>query len=139
MTLELNMWGESMPTTYANSSKDIMEYHKIGRENISGIDQEWNYAAIQNEHTWRLAIKGYIELFLLQFDHRRPAKTQLLPRKHREIHFVAKVQVTPCEVDVPSLDAKGIKRVQDLMGALLLCGQEVDKKVLVDLNTIGNP
>ena len=40
-------------------------------------------------------------------------------------------------MDIPSLDAKGIKRVQNIVGALLFYGQAVDNKVLVDLNNIG--
>ena len=46
--------------------------------------------------------------------------------------------MTPEEVNSPSLDSKGIKRVQAIVGALLFYGREVDNKVLVDLNTICN-
>ena len=46
--------------------------------------------------------------------------------------------MAPEEVDNPNLDAKGIKRVQYIVGALIFYGQAVDKKVLVELNTIGN-
>ena len=40
-------------------------------------------------------------------------------------------------MDSPSLDPKGIKRVQSIVVALLFYGRAVDKKVLVSLNTIG--
>ena len=45
--------------------------------------------------------------------------------------------MAPEEVESPSLDDKGIKRVQDILRSLIFYGQEVDNKVLVDLNTIG--
>ena len=41
-------------------------------------------------------------------------------------------------MDSLSIDVKGIKRVQDIVGALLLYGRAVDKKLLVALNNIGN-
>ena len=39
-------------------------------------------------------------------------------------------------MNIPSLDAKGIKRVQDILGALIFYEQAVDNKVLADLNNI---
>ena len=39
-------------------------------------------------------------------------------------------------MDSPSLDAKGIKYVQAIVGALLFYGWAVDNKVLMSLNTI---
>ena len=45
--------------------------------------------------------------------------------------------MAPEEVDIPILDYKGIKRVQAIVGTLLLYGLVVFNKVLVDLNTIG--
>ena len=45
--------------------------------------------------------------------------------------------MAPEEVDSPILDYKGIKRVQAIVGTLLLYGLVVFNKVLVDLNTIG--
>ena len=46
--------------------------------------------------------------------------------------------MAPEEVDSPSLEAKGIQRVQAIVGELIFYGIAVDKKVLVALNTIGN-
>ena len=40
----------------------------------------------------------------------------------------------PEEVTTPSLDATGIKRVQAIVGAVILYDQSVDKKLLVSLN-----
>ena len=46
--------------------------------------------------------------------------------------------MTSEEVDSPIFDAKGIKRVQAVVGVLLFYGRAVDKKLLVTHNTIGN-
>ena len=115
------MWGENMPTTCAKSSKNMMKYQKIGKF-FSGLDLEWNCATNINDRTCRLNIKGYIERVLLQNNHKRPTKPQLFPHKHRKIHYRSKIQVAPSEVDSPSLETKGIKRFQTIVGALLLYG-----------------
>ena len=45
-------------------------------------------------------------------------------------------KLDPVEATIPSLDSKGIKGFQAIVVAVLLCGQAVDKKLLVELNTI---
>ena len=111
--------GENIPTTCSV----LQEYYEISEDwkvkQFPGIDLGWNYAANHNDRTCRLKIKGYIERVLLRFDHKIPNKPQISPYKHREIHYGAKVQVAPEEVDSPSLDAKGTKLVQDILGALI--------------------
>ena len=107
------------------------------REKKSGLDLERNYAAKHNDRTCCLDIKGYIKRVLLRFDHKSPTKPHLSPHNHREIYHGSKIQVAPSDVDIPSVDAKGIKSVQDIVGLLLLYGQAVGNKVLVALNNIG--
>ena len=66
-----------------------------------------------------------------------PRKPQLSPHKHREIQYGAKTQ-TAIEADTsPPLDAKGVKRVQQIVGGLLYYARAVDNKLLVALNAIG--
>ena len=67
------------------------------------------------------------EIILIQIGNKRPTKPQLSPHKYREIHYGSKVQVTPEEVASPSLDTKGIKFVQVIVGAVILYGWAVDK------------
>ena len=97
----------------------LQEYYEISEywkgTKFAGIDPEWNYDAKHNDRTCRLDIKGYIERFLLWFDHKSPTKYQISLNKHHEIHYGAKVQVAPEEVDSPSLGAKCIKSVQDIV------------------------
>ena len=91
-------------------------------EKIAGIDLEWNYAPTHNDLNYCLSIKGYIETILTLFCHKIPTTPQLSPHKHREIHYGAKVQVSPDEITRPNLDATGIKRVQTIVGAVLFYG-----------------
>ena len=73
-----------------------------------------------------------LKVVLLRFVHTSPTKTRLLSPHHG-----AKIQAAPEEADIPSLDAKGVKCVRDIVGALLFYVRAVDNKVLADLNTIG--
>ena len=101
----------------------LQEHYEISKdwkgEKFASIDLEWTYAPPHNDRTFRLFIKGFIEIILTWFGHKCPIKPQLLPHKHREIHYGAKVQESPKEVTSPSLYAAGIKRVQDIVGGVL--------------------
>ena len=82
-------------------------------------------------------MKKYISNILIKHDHPMPLKPQLSPHKHREIQYGAKIQAA-IDVDTsPPLDAKGIKQVQQIVGALLYYARAVDNKLLVALNAIG--
>ena len=107
------------------------------RRKNAGIDLEWNYSPKHTNRFFRLSIQGYIEIILIRFGHKRPAKPQLLPHKHCEIHYVDKVQLALEEATIPSLDAKYIKRVQAIVGAVLFYVQSVYNKLFVALNSIG--
>ena len=67
-----------------------------------------------------------------------PAKKQLSPHKHREIVYGAKQQYAHVESASPSLDEKGVQRVQEIMGSCLFYGRAVDNKLLVAINTISS-
>ena len=64
-------------------------------------------------------------------------KPQLSPHKHLEIQYEAKVQTALDEDINPPLDAKGIKRVQQIVGDILYYVRAVDNKLLVAMNAIG--
>ena len=68
---------------------------------------------------------------------KRMTKTQLSPHKYREIYYGAKVQISPEELTIPSINAKGIKFVQSIVVAVLFYGRAVDNKLVVSLNAIG--
>ena len=67
---------------------------------------------------------GYINSVQTRFNHPGPKKSEHLPLKHRPIQYGAKEQLANNEVGTsPKLDAKGIKRMQGIIGALLYYGQ----------------
>ena len=69
------------------------------------------------------------------FDTKKP---QYLPHKHRSIDCGAKQQIVQPTDTISSLDDKGIKRVQCIVGALLYVGISVNNKFLVELSVIGS-
>ena len=109
----------------------LQEHYEISKdwkgEKFAGIDLEWNYALPHNDRAFRLFINGFIERILTWFGHKCSIKPQLSPHKYREIHYGSKVQVAPEEVASPSLDTKGIKFVQVIVGGVILYGWAVDK------------
>ena len=82
-------------------------------------------------------MKNYICNLLLKVGHTPPAKPQLLPHKHHKITYGAKEQHTHVARPSLKLDPKGVKRVQEIVGALLFYGRAVDNKLLVAINAIG--
>ena len=52
------------------------------------------------------------------FFHKTPSKPQLSTHQHREIIYGAKVQMTHDKY-TSALDEAGIKRIQDIVGAVL--------------------
>ena len=67
------------------------------------------------------------------FDTKKP---QYLPHKHRSIDCGAKQQIVQPTDTIPSLDDKGIKRVQGIVGALLYVGRALNNKLVVALSAI---
>ena len=97
-------------------------------EKFAGINIEWSYAKKHSKRSCRRCTKNYISNILIKHDHPMPLKPQLSPHKHREIQYGAKVQ-TALYVDTsPPLDAKGIKRVQQIVGSLLYYERAVDNR-----------
>ena len=119
----------------------LQEHYSITEDwegkKFAGIDLEWNYATTHKARSCRLSIKNYIRDLLLRVGHPPPAKPQLSPHKHREITYGAKEQYTHVALPSPKLDEKGVKRVQEVVGALLFYGRAVDNKLLVAINAIG--
>jgi hypothetical protein len=100
----------------------------------AGIDLQWDYT----RRTCRLSIRDYIKNLLVKYGHPRPAKPQLSPHRHAVIHYGAKAQYVVEDKPSPPLDAAGISRVQQIVGALLFYGRAVDNKLLVALSDIGS-
>ena len=82
-------------------------------------------------------MNGYIEKFLLKYNHPFPKKPQLSPHKHRKISYGTKEQLVPEEDTSPPLDSQGTKRVQGIVGTLLYYARAMDNKLLVGISAIG--
>ena len=80
---------------------------------------------------------GYILDLRKKYVHMKPNKPQYSPHKHRPIDYGPKQQIVQPTYTSPSIDDKGIKRVQGIVGELLYVGRAVNNKLLVALSAIG--
>ena len=83
-------------------------------------------------------MKNYIANPLIKLGHPIPSKPQ--PPLHicKEIKYDRKTQLAPEEDTSMPLDKSGIRRVQMIVGALLLIGRAVNNKLMVALSAIGS-
>ena len=72
-----------------------------------------------------------------KYGHLPPNKPQYSPRKHCPINYGANQQIVQPADTIPSLDGKGIKRVQGIVVSFLYVGIEVNNKLIVSLSAIG--
>ena len=100
----------------------------------AGINLKWDYEKI----ICRATMDGYILELRNKYGHLTPNKSQHSPHKHIPIDYGATQQVVQPTEDSPTLNDKGIKRVQGIVGALLYIGRAVNNKLLVALIAIGS-
>ena len=60
-----------------------------------------------------------------------------MPHKHHPIHYGATKKLVQPTDTIPPLNEKVIKRIQDIVEALLYVGRSVNNKLLVALSAIG--
>ena len=75
---------------------------------------------------------------LVALNHPAPKKPQLSPHRCREIKYGSKFQHAHEEDTSTPLDHSGIRRVQQIVGALLWVGRAVNNKLHVALSAIGS-
>jgi hypothetical protein len=73
-----------------------------------------------------------------RYKHLMPTKHQLSPPKHHEIIFGQITQLTHVDPYSPPLSTNGVKRIQDIIGALLYYACAVDNKILATLSTLSS-
>ena len=119
----------------------LLEHYEITEDwegkKFAGINLEWNYAPEHAKCSCQISIKNYIRELLARVGHPTPTKPQLSPHKHREINYGANVKHTHAAEPSPALDEKGVKSIQEIVGALLFYGRAVNNKLLVAINAIG--
>jgi hypothetical protein len=97
-----------------------------------GITLEWDYVS----RTVDISMPGYIKKKLQEYDHILPKKLQTCPYSPEPKRFGTAAQA-PLPPDAsPKLDAKGIKRVQQIVGSILYYARAVDLTVLMALSSI---
>ena len=78
----------------------------------------------------------YIADLLIKLGHPIHEKTQLSPHRCKPISYGSKVQMAPEEDTTKPLNEAGVRRVQQIVGALLWIRRAVNNKLLVALSVI---
>ena len=81
---------------------------------------------------------GYILELRNKYGHLTPKNPQYSPHKHQLIVYGAKQQIVQPTDNSPTLNIKGIKKVQVIVGDLIYVVREVNNKILVALSAIGS-
>jgi Reverse transcriptase (RNA-dependent DNA polymerase) len=97
-----------------------------------GITLQWDYTA---GHV-TLSMPGYVEKALQRFTHPTPSRPQHAPHRWIPPTYGASTQYAPEEDTTLPLDAKGIKRLQEVIGTFLFSARAVDNTMLVALSTL---
>jgi hypothetical protein len=95
-----------------------------------GITLDWNY---KNGYV-DISMPGYIKKKLQEYGHMIPAGVQTCPYSPEPISYGDKAQAPIAPDTTPLLDAKGIKRVQKIVGSILYYARAVDMTVLMALS-----
>jgi hypothetical protein len=97
-----------------------------------GLRLEWNYLA----RTVKLSMPGYIESALTKFQQAPLTKPQHAPHEWIQPIYGKTTQAPTPDDTTPILDAKGITRLQQIVGTLLYYARAVDSTMLVALGTL---
>jgi hypothetical protein len=93
---------------------------------------DWDYVG----RTVDISMPGYIKKKLQEYKHSFPGRLQNCPYSPEPKRFGVDVQA-PIGIDVTAeLDAKGIKRVQQIVGSILYYAHAIDMTVLMALSSI---
>jgi hypothetical protein len=96
------------------------------------IKLKWDYVG----QMVNILMPGYIKKKLQKYEHVRPIKLQTCPYSPALKQYRTKAQAPLHPDSSPHLDAKGVKRVQQIVGSILYYARAVDMTDLMALNTI---
>ena len=97
-----------------------------------GISLDWDYV-----NRWvDISMPGYIEKKMQEYDHVVPTQFQRCQYSPEPKQFGSKAQTSLPTNESPKLDAKDIKRIQQIVGSILYYARAVDMTVLAALSTI---
>ena len=97
-----------------------------------GISLRWDYVG----RTVDISMPGYIKKKLQEYEHVKPTKVQTCPYSPEPKKYGSEAQA-PLPPDAsPRLDAKGIRKVQQIVGSILYYARAVDMTILMALSSI---
>ena len=99
-----------------------------------GITIHWDYT----QRTATLSMPGYIDKLLAKHKHPTPSRPCFAPYPHNPPSYGATQQLVPLPDDSPPLDAAGILRIQQIVGALLYYSRAVDCTLAVALSALAS-
>jgi hypothetical protein len=97
-----------------------------------GITLKWDYVG----RTVDISMPGYIKKKLQEYKHIMPKKLQTCPYSPEPKRFGTEAQAPLPPNALPQLDAKGIKKVQQIVGSILYYTRAVDMMILMALSSI---
>ena len=103
-------------------------------ERYIGITIKWDY----KHRTAQLSMPGYVDKVLQKHNHPKPKQPVYAPHKHAEVQYGRKVQMIAPPDESPLLPPAGIKRIQQVVGALLYHSRAVDSTTGVTLSTLAS-
>ncbi len=97
-----------------------------------GISLDWHYV-----NRWvDISMPGYIKKKMQKYNHVFSTRLQRCPYSPEQKQFGSKSQAPLPTNEPPKLDAKDIKRIQQIVGSILYYARAVDMTVLAALSTI---
>ena len=124
-----------LQTTLTNNYT-IIE-HLDGKQ-LAGINLKWNYTTNNAHHTCCPSVYGYIANLLLKLVHEAPTKPKLSPHRQLKIIYSSKEQFAAEDDTSPKLTDASIKRVKDIVGALLYYTRAINNIILEGISMIGD-
>eukprot|EP00956_Cyclotella_meneghiniana_P014503 scaffold21710_cov36-Cyclotella_meneghiniana.AAC.1 len=116
----------------------LKKYYKLAEDWAGdlycGITLDWDY----DNRTLDISLPGYIKKVLLRFEHKKPSKPQNCPFRPNPRKYGKDAQdPLPPDTSKP-LDADGIRKVQQVVGALLFYARAIDNTILPGLSAIAS-
>jgi hypothetical protein len=99
-----------------------------------GLTLKWDY----KRRLVDLSMPGYIERVLERFSHPQPTRPQHSPHAWIPPRYGATAQQSDKEIESPPLGPSNLKRLQQIIGALLYYARMVDNTLLVAIGTIAS-
>jgi hypothetical protein len=97
-----------------------------------GIMLEWNYVG----RTVDISMPGYNKKKLQEYKHLLPGRIQNCPCSPEPKQFGSDAQAPLVPDETALLDARGIKRIQQIVGSILYYTHTVDMTILIALSSI---